>query len=361
MRESVRRAGERVFVGFPGHEATGDLKVLIRDYAVGGVILFARNVDSPEQVAEVVREMQGIARDAGHGLPLLVGVDQEGGRVARLKEPWTRWPPLRTLGAMGSADHARRFGAALAAELRACGISLDCAPVVDVNTNKENPVIGDRSLGDDPDLVGRLGAAIIEGLQGGGCAASAKHFPGHGDTSIDSHLDLPVVDHPRSRLEDVEWRPFRQAIAAGVATVMTAHVVVREIDDRMPSTLSRPVLEILRKELGFEGVILSDDLEMKAVAARFPIGDAARMAAEAGCDAVLVCEHPDAQVAALEALIRLLEGDELPLAERDGPALRLKALKERFLLPYKDPSPEAARAAAGTHESLALAREIAGE
>jgi beta-N-acetylhexosaminidase len=360
VRESIRRAGERVFVGFPGHEPTPDLKALIRDYAVGGVILFARNVDSPEQVADLVREMQGLARAAGHELPLLVGVDQEGGRVARLKDPWTRWPPLRALGALGSEEHARRFGGALAAELGACGIRLDCAPVVDVDTNPGNPVIGDRSLGDDPEHVGRLGAAIIEGLQSGGCAASAKHFPGHGDTSVDSHKDLPFVDHPRSRLEDVEWRPFRRAIAAGVATVMTAHIVVREIDPESPATLSRPVLDILRNELGFRGVILSDDLEMKAVAARYPIGEAARRAAIAGCDAVLVCEHPDAQVAALEAFIRLLEGDALSFEERDGPALRMKALKERFLLPYADPSREAARAAAGAPVRLALAREIEG-
>ncbi len=219
MRESLRRAGQRFLVGFQGQEGSADVKALIRSYHVGGVVLFARNVDTPEQVADLVRELQSVAQAADHDVPLLVAVDQEGGRVARLTDPWTRWPPLRALGRLGSTELARRVGGALAAELKACGIGLNLAPVVDVDTNPKNPVIGDRSFGDDPDLVGRLGAALIQGLQEGGVAASAKHFPGHGDTDMDSHLDLPVVEHSRARLEAVELRPFAAAIAAGVATI----------------------------------------------------------------------------------------------------------------------------------------------
>src|SRR6185503_17261824 len=207
MRESVRKVGQRFMVGFDGHAASLEIKELLRDYGVGHVILFARNVDGPEQVAELVRELQAAARDAGHTLPLLVAVDQEGGRVARLREPWTVWPPMRAVGRTGSEDIARKVGAGLAAELLACGIRYDFAPDVDVDTNPKNPIIGDRSFGDDPDLVGRLGAAVIRGLQESGVAACAKHFPGHGDTDVDSHVDLPAVDHPRSRLEEVELRP----------------------------------------------------------------------------------------------------------------------------------------------------------
>jgi beta-N-acetylhexosaminidase len=289
-----------------------------------------------------------------------VAVDQEGGRVARLKQPWTLWPPARALGRMGSEEHARRMGAALAAELSACGIRLDFAPVVDVDTNPANPVIGDRSFGDDPELVGRLGAALVRGLQEGGVAACAKHFPGHGDTDVDSHLDLPVVEHSRSRLEDVELRPFRKAIAAHVATVMTAHVLVRELDAELPATLSPRVLEtLLRRELGYDGVVVSDDLEMKAIAARWSAGDAAVAAARAGCDLLPVCASPDGQVEAIEALVRACEADVITFREMDKALARLRRLKEQYLLPWRDPEPRQARLAAGTGERVALALEIA--
>ena len=231
VKDVVRRVGQRFMVGFEGLTASADVKALIREFGVGHVVLFARNVAGPEQVADLVRELQSVARDAGHERPLLVAVDQEGGRVARLKEPWTIWPSARAVGRVGSEETARQVGAALAAELKACGIRYDFAPCVDVDTNPKNPVIGDRSFGDDPDLVGRLGVAMIRGLQENGVAACAKHFPGHGDTDLDSHLELPAVDHSRSRLDDVELRPFRKAIEAGVATVMTSHILVREIDD----------------------------------------------------------------------------------------------------------------------------------
>ncbi len=361
MRELVRRVGQRVMVGFDGHTASADVKHLIRDLGVGHVILFARNVDRPEQVADLVRELQSIARDAGHDLPLLVGVDQEGGRVARLREPWTVWPPLRAVGRTGSEETARGMGRALAAELRACGIRCDFAPVMDVDTNPKNPVIGDRAFGSDPELVGRLGAAMIAGLQEGGVAASAKHFPGHGDTDVDSHLNLPAVDHSRARLEEVELPPFRRAIEAGVAMVMTGHVLVRELDERLPSTLSPRLLEgLLRGEMKFPGVIVSDDLEMKAVAEGWGPGKAAGLAAKAGCDLVTVSKTPDAQVAAIEELVRVAEAEEVSWEAMEVAAERVRRLKERFLLPYEDPDPRQARLVAGVGEHRRLAEEIAG-
>jgi beta-N-acetylhexosaminidase len=359
MREAVRKAGQRLMVGFEGHEPSADVRVLIRDYGVGHVILFARNVAEPEQVAGLVRELQEIARDAGHELPLFVAVDQEGGRVARLKSPWTVWPPLRAVGRLGSVEHAQRLGEALATELRACGIRWNMAPVVDVDTNPRNPVIGDRAFSDDPDLVGRLGAALIRGLEGAGVAACAKHFPGHGDTDLDSHLDLPVVSQSRSRLEDVEMRPFRSAVAAGVAGVMTAHVVFPEIDERFPATLSPKIVALLREAMRYGGVIVSDDLEMKAVAKTWSSGEATTLAAEAGCDLIAVCKSPDAQVEAAEALVRLSEAAPVPLLPETDANERIRRVKQRFLLPYVDPDPKAARQAAGVGERRALAQEIA--
>ncbi len=360
MRESLSKAGARLMFGFDGHAVSTDARRLIRDFRCGSVILFARNVDSPEQLADLVRELQSVARDAGHELPLLVAVDQEGGRVARLRAPWTEWPPLRALGRLDSEEHARRMGEALAAELKACGIGWDFAPVVDVDTNPANPVIGDRSFGADPERVGRLGAAMIRGLQSGGVVACAKHFPGHGDTDVDSHLALPTLDHSPSRLEDVELRPFRAAVEAGVASIMTAHVLVRELDDRLPATLSPIVIEgLLRRDLGFDGVIVSDDLEMRALADRWRPGTSAVLAAQAGCDLLPVCKDHDAQVEAVEALVRAVETEQIPWKAMDAACARLRLLKERYLLPYHDPHPRQARLAAGAGERVALAEEIA--
>jgi beta-N-acetylhexosaminidase len=359
VRDSLRRIGQRFMVGFDGHTASADVKHLIRDLGVGHVILFARNVAEPEQVAELVRELQSVARDARHDLPLLVAVDQEGGRVARLREPWTLWPPQRAIGRAGSEELARRMGEALAFELSACGIRCDFAPVVDVDSNPKNPIIGDRSFGEDPDLVGRLGAALIRGLQDGGVAACAKHFPGHGDTDVDSHLALPVVEHSRSRLEDVELRPFRMAIEAGVATIMTAHVVVRELDPDVPATLSPHVIDaLLRRQMGYDGVIVSDDLEMKAVAAHWTPADAAVRAMQAGCDILPVCAKPDAQVEAIEGVVRAVEAETIRWTDLDDADRRVRDLKRRFLVPYRDPDPREARRAAGGEERLLLAREI---
>ncbi|HVO10074.1 MAG TPA: beta-N-acetylhexosaminidase [Vicinamibacteria bacterium] len=359
MRDVVRRVGQRFAIGFEGHTVSADARTLLREFGVGSVILFARNVDGPEQVAELVRELQEAARDAGQQQPLLVAVDQEGGRVARLREPWTVWPSARAVGRTRSAETAQKVGAAIAAELRACGIAVDFAPVVDVDTNPDNPVIGDRSFGDDPDLVGRLGAAMVKGLQEAGVAACAKHFPGHGDTAVDSHLELPAVDHSRARLADVELRPFRGVIEAGVAMVMTAHVLVREIDDSRPATLSEPMVGgLLRKELGFDGVVATDDLDMQAVAKHWPAAQVGVLAAQAGCDLLCCCRNHDAQVAAIEGLIRALEAGEIPFRQAEVSEKRLRRLKERFLLGYRDPDPKQAREAAGRVEHRALAEEV---
>jgi beta-N-acetylhexosaminidase len=361
MRDVVRRVGQRIMVGFEGLTASAEVKALLREFQVGHVILFSRNVAGPEQVAELVRELQSAARDAGQDTPLLVAVDQEGGRVARLKEPWTVWPPPRAVGRMGSEEKARRVGAALAAELSACGIALDFAPVVDVDTNPRNPVIGDRSFGAEPELVSRLGAALIRGLQEGGVAACAKHFPGHGDTDQDSHLELPTIDHSRTRLDEVELPPFRAAIEAGVAAVLTAHVLCREIDPALPASLSPALTDrLLRKELGFAGAIVTDDLEMRAVAARWTPARLAVAAARAGADVLAFCRDPAGQTEAIEGLIRAAEAGEVPFKEMEAAAARVARLKERFLAGYRDPDPRAARLAAGSADHRALAEEIAG-
>jgi beta-N-acetylhexosaminidase len=324
-----RQIGQLLIAGFNGTTLPVELRSLAREFGLGGAILFARNVEEPEQVAELSFEITRLTAD----LPPWVSVDQEGGRVARLKSPFTEWPPMATLGRAGDTTLAERFARALATELRAVGITLDFAPVLDVHTNPRNPVIGDRALAEQARTVAELGAAIVRVLQAEGVAACGKHFPGHGDTSVDSHHELPLIELPPEQLRDREFVPFKAAIAAGVATIMTAHVFVPALDEERPATLSRRIITgLLREELGFSGVILSDDLEMKALAAERTVDQSAVQAVEAGCDGVLVCsgDH-DAQAAALEALIRAAEVDRAFMRRVDDALTRQRRAKERFL------------------------------
>ena len=329
LRDLRRHAGRIAIVGFSGQSVPDDLRRLSAEFDVGGVIYFARNIADPQQVAELSREAAAIASD----WPLWISVDQEGGRVARLRRPFTEWPPAAVLGRSGDGALTRRFAAALAAELRAVGINLDYAPVLDVHTNPANPVIGDRSFAPAPDVVARLGSVVISELQQQGIAACGKHFPGHGDTSVDSHDALPVVDHDTRRLDAVELVPFRRAIDAGVAAIMTAHVLVPALDDRRIASFSPAIVtDLLKRTLQFPGVVISDDLGMKAVSADTALPDATVAAVHAGCDVVLLCNSTtDEQVGALEALIRAVEAGAIPQTRIDDAWVRQRRVKERWL------------------------------
>ncbi len=362
LRDVRRHAGQLAIAGFAGHSIPSDLRALAREFDLAGVIFFARNVASPEQVAELSREAQSLAQD----IPLWVSVDQEGGRVARLKAPFTVWPPMVTLGRSGDEQLAARFARALATELKAVGISLDYTPVLDIHTNPRNPVIGDRALAERAEDVARLGAVIIETLQAEGVAACGKHFPGHGDTSTDSHHELPIVEHPPNRLEAVELVPFRAAADAGVAAIMTAHLLVPALDEEHPATLSSTIGDgWLKKKVGFLGLVLSDDLEMKAISARFGVPEATVAAIGAGCDAVLMCGAAQApQVAALEAVIHAVEDGTLSLKRVEDAMARHRRVKETFLADARRPrwrplEGRALRAVLGRDEHQAVAAEMA--
>ena len=357
-----RRIGRLLIAGFGGQQLPVELRSLVREFGLGGVTLFARNIGEPEQVAELSYEAARLAPD----LPAWVSVDQEGGRVARLKRPFTEWPPMMTLGRAGAPLNdalAERFARALAAELHAVGISLDYTPVLDVLTNPANPVIGDRALADRAEDVARLGSIIIRTLQSEGIAACGKHFPGHGDTSVDSHLDLPLIEHPPDRLDAIELVPFKAAIASDVASIMTAHILIPALDAERPATLSPVIVDgLLKKALGYKGLVLSDDLEMKAISGRYGRSDATVRAIEAGCDAVLMCApKPQEQHAALEAIIYAIEQERLPLSRVEDALTRHRRVKERFLAGRRStPSTGAAlRAILGRDEHQAVAAEMA--
>jgi beta-N-acetylhexosaminidase len=321
----VATCGQLVVGGFAGTSLPQPFARALTQQRRGGAIFFKPNVEGgPLQVAALAREVHAASPETP-----LVGIDQEGGRVARLRAPLLEVPPMRTVASWGDAALAERIAHAVGMELATLGFTIDFAPVLDVNTCAENPVIGDRAFGDDADTCARYGAAWIRGLQSAGLLACAKHFPGHGDTSKDSHVDLPVVDQPSSRLERVELVPFRAAVAAGVASMMTAHVVYPALDPGRPATLSEAVCSQLRASIGFGGMLVSDDLEMQAIAARWSVEDAAVQAIAAGCDALLVCWSEEKQERAVDALVREAERSPAFRARCEQALARTMAARRR--------------------------------
>ncbi len=290
-------AGTLLAVGLPGPELDGRTEARLRDLHPSCVVLFRRNIVDPEQVRELTAAL--------HALPSrpLLAVDQEGGRVARLREPFTRVPTAATIGATNDPDLAYRVGRLLARELRSVGLDLDFAPVLDVVDNPHNTVIGDRAFGSTPERVTLMALALHRGLRDGGVLSCGKHFPGHGNTVEDSHYLLPVVQRSHQHWERIELPPFRAAIAADVPMLLTAHVIHHALDPERPATLSpRIVRGLLREELAYRGVIATDDMDMKAIADHHPAGEAAVLAVAAGCDMVMSCQNLDSALAARDAL-----------------------------------------------------------
>ena len=301
-----QKVGQLLMCGFHGQQADEQITHLIRDYHIGGVIYFRRNVQSVDQLTRLSAELQNMAAAAG-AIPLMISVDQEGGMVARIdKEGMTQVPGNMALGATGNPEYTLECTQILGRELKGIGIDMNLAPVVDVNNNPLNPVIGVRSYGEHAESVAAHGVAAITGYQSQGIAATAKHFPGHGDTAVDSHLGMVTVPHDRNRLEQMELLPFRRAIEAGVDAIMTAHVMFPSIEpEPIPATLSRKVLTgLLREEMGFKGIIITDCLEMHAISKPYGVAEAAIRAVEAGADLILVSHTLQDQVAAVEAIVQ---------------------------------------------------------
>lgn len=344
--------GQLVIGGFDGHSLPAGYRAELAAGRRGGAILFRRNVGDADQLAAL---NQAIAGASPADLPPLIGVDQEGGRVVRLDAPFLAVPPMRVLGQADDLALTARVGEQMGKELRAVGFNLDFSPVMDVDSNPDNPVIGDRAFGRDPRTVMRHGVALLRGLQGAGVLACAKHFPGHGDTALDSHLDLPTVAHAADRLARVEIPPFRAASGAGVAAMMSAHVVYPALDPDVPATLSRAICtSLLRTEIGFEGVLFSDDLEMGAVAKQRAIAETAIDAVWAGCDALLICKDEDRQALAHEALVRHAESDSF-FADRCREAAA-RVLRVRRLQPPRVDG--LALASLGTGPAIELSRRL---
>ena len=284
-------------LGFDGDSLPGKLaEYLARGLA--GVVLYKRNFAS----AQGLRELTSAIRRAA-GRPVLIGIDQEGGTRFALREPFTAWPSAAELGRLGDAESVERVARAMAAELRVVGCNVNFAPMLDLHVNPESPVTKDRSFGSEPHLVARMGAAFDRGLRSGGVLSCAKHFPGHGDAAVDPHLDLPVFAGTMERLESAELVPFAAAVTAGVPLVMTAHILLPQIDSENPTSLSRRMLDgVLRRCLRFDGVILADDLGMGAIAKRYASGEAAVQTLRAGTDMAMLCHDWSAVAPAIAAV-----------------------------------------------------------
>jgi beta-N-acetylhexosaminidase len=333
---------------------------VVQKYRLGGVIYFAwsNNVNNPPQIAGLSTGLQRAAL-SHHGIPLLITTDQEGGIVARVGPPATQFPGNMALGAARQAEHALRAALITAEELRTLGINQDYAPVADVNVNPQNPVIGVRSFGEEPDLVSGLVRAQVAGYQQDDrLAATAKHFPGHGDTSVDSHTGLPVIHHSLAELDKIDLPPFQKAIERGIASIMTAHIVVPALDPSgRPATLSRPILTgLLRERLGFDGVIVTDALDMAGV--RQMVGDerVPIEALKAGTDMLLMPPVPDLQY---HAVLNAVRSGEISEARLNRSLYRILRLKFRLGL-FTDPfaHPERIVQVVGTPQHLATADRI---
>ena len=349
------KVGQLIMVGFEGTQANEAIETHIRERFVGGVVLFSRNIQSPQQMAELTNELQRLAEATARQIPLFIGIDQEGGWVIRLKEGATVLPGNMALGATNSTELAERAGEITAVELAAVGVNLNFAPVMDVNNNPDNPVIGRRSFGESPELVSRLGVPYIQGLQRNGVLATAKHFPGHGDTTVDSHFDLPTVNHDLERIHALELQPFRAAIDADVAAIMTAHIIYPAFDANRPATISPTILtDLLRKELGFDGLLITDDMEMKAIDDLYRSGEAAVMAVEAGADIVMVLWTPAKQIEVFDALLSAVKSGRISQARLNQSIERiLKSKGAAFERRFVDPDAVGTTVGVEAHKQLA--------
>ncbi|MFN8471639.1 MAG: beta-N-acetylhexosaminidase [Anaerolineae bacterium] len=347
------KVGQVIMGGFPAPEADATTLAAVRDGSLGNIILFAYNCPSPTSVAALTATLQAAAP-----APLLIAADQEGGAVTRLGPPATVMPSAMARGAADDLRLAERAAAVMGAEMRAVGINVGLAPVADVNSNPFNPVIGPRSFGEDPYRVADFVAATVRGLQGRGIAACAKHFPGHGDTAVDSHFGLPRNERSMDELERVELVPFNAAIAANVHLVMSSHILFPALDAERPSTLSHAILtDLLRGRLGFDGVVITDSMEMAGIMQGRSTPDACVEAFAAGADIVCPSHHRADQAAAHALIVAALRSGAIPLRRLDEAVGRILRLKT--WLADAAPALDASLASVGSPSHQAVAEEVA--
>lgn len=331
--------GQHMLIGVSGLTLTDSEKKFIVENNISGVVLFGRNVSTPEQIRDLCAEIQSLRHKMASKAPLFIGIDMEGGRVHRLKPPFTQWPPLKTVGDLDAPTVAFNFAHRMGLELMAVGINLDFAPCVDVFTNPLNTVIGDRAVSNDAHQVEKMASALVRGYIKSGILSCAKHFPGHGHTVIDSHEELPVEDADLKRLHEVELVPFKKALRSRVDMVMTGHILFKSVDKDWPVTLSEYFLKkMLRDELKYKGLIITDDLDMKAMAKHYDKGFIPVRSLQAGADLLLYCNEPESPPVAIETIMNAVAQGQHSKAELEYTLKRILDVKKIKML-NPDPRP----------------------
>ncbi|MBW7458017.1 beta-N-acetylhexosaminidase [Paenibacillus sepulcri] len=325
------KLGQMIIAGVEGSSATEQTRKMIADEHVGGIIFYKNNLTSPEGVAAYVNRIKEWNRGS-NSAPLFISVDEEGGRVSRLPGV-SDLPTGRAVGKVNQPNYAAKIGSFLGEACSAMGINVDFAPVLDINSNPDNPVIGDRSYGATAKLVTDTGMEVMKGIQSTGVIPVVKHFPGHGDTSVDSHLELPVVNKSLTQLQSFEWLPFKEAVDEGVDAVMIAHILFPKLDPKYPASLSKTVItDELRGTLGFKGVVITDDLTMGAIAEHFGMGEAAVRTVMAGSDILLVAHEYDNVASVIQALKKSVGKGDITEERINESVTRILALKNKYAL-----------------------------
>ena len=321
-------AGQRLMVGFEGKQFNPDLEFIIRDLKVGGIILFSQNVETPKQLKKICGSMQAFARDHEQP-PLIIAIDQEGGQVARLKDPFTQFPGNPD---MQDVSDAVKFAQTTASELAEAGINMNLAPVMDVAPGEITSIMAARSFGADPDWVSKLGLTVIKHLQKNNIMAVAKHFPGIGRTIDDSHVDLPFCEQSLTQLESCDLRPFGDSIKKHVAGIMLSHVIYKEIDPQWPASLSpRIAFKLLREQMRFSGISMTDDLDMGAIGKHYDIKTVIRQILQARIDMMLICHKgPNIEIAYQEICKRLRGSPEIKVLGVES-VKRILGVKDKYL------------------------------
>lgn len=326
------KIGQLFIVGFQGIAPDNALMELIRQKHIGGVILFKRNIKDPEKLYSLNNLIKKINSN-NNKVPLFISVDEEGGRISRMPGQVKKLPSAKSIGEINSINLSNDLGSLLALQTKAFGFNMDFAPVLDIWSNPQNTVIGDRAFGTTPETVVKNGIQVMQGIRDGGVIPVVKHFPGHGDTIVDSHVGLPAVDYDMGRLKSFEWVPFQSAIEKQADAVMISHILMTKIDPENPATLSKTIItDILRKQMGFDGVVITDDMTMGAIENNYNIGDAAVKSLIAGSDIVLVCHGYEKQLEAISA-VKAAVNDGLISEERIIESVyRILMLKEKYHL-----------------------------
>lgn len=325
------KVGQLVIVGINGYENNANSSQLMKNYHVGGFILFKHNVKDANQMLSLINSLK--ETNSVNKIPLFMAVDEEGGRVSRMPDELMKIPASQRIGELNNSGLSYQLGSIIGEELTSFGLNMNFAPVLDVNSNPENPVIGDRAFGNEPSLVRDLGVQTMKGFQSQNIISVVKHFPGHGDTSVDSHIKLPTVNHDIARLKSLELVPFVAAIENNVDAIMTAHILLPKIDPDNPASFSPKIIsELLRRDLKFDGVVITDDITMGAVINNYDIGEVAVKSIKAGSDIVLVCYDYPKQEAVVNAIEKAAESGDISMERIEQSVYKVLTLKLKYAL-----------------------------